>query len=324
MRSESSVFFSIIVPVYNVQDYLCQCVDSVLRQTFSSFELILVDDGSKDRSGILCDAYAKKDSRVLAVHQPNGGASAARNNGLKYASGSYILFLDSDDFYPESSFLWELSEKAQNKDIICFNYARFSDHLHPVLLNFPEVKTAESEGVLLELVKRNAFTSSPCLKAVKRSLLLENRIFFEEGTSGEDIEWNAKLMLAAQSVALAPDCVYAYRIRQSSITQNISSGYVDMLLRIVRRLAENLQEGEVDLARAYNSYVAFQYCTILINARLCKPRLTREKMGQIRELSWLLQYDANRIVKLVHRVYRILGFEITSWLLLIYFKLFCN
>ena len=96
-----------------------------------------------------------------------------------------------------------------------------------------------------------------------------------------------------------------------------------MLLRIVGRLASALESGDDDLSKAYNSYVAFQYCTILINARLCKPQLSREKWEEIRQLSWLLQHDANRIVKLIRIVHDILGLKITSWLLLIYFKLFC-
>lgn len=323
MSNCTEPIFSVIVPVYNVEDYLEECVNSVLCQTLPDFELILVDDGSKDQSGAICDAYAVRDSRVRVRHQQNAGASAARNNGLKHAKGEYILFLDSDDFYPQKDFLETVFNLSGGKDIVCFNYARFKDKLQSMLLHYPR-QVAENDTMLLRLVEQNAFTSSPCLKAVKRQLLLKNGIVFEEGTSGEDIEWNAKLMLAAESVALAPDSVYAYRVRESSITQNISPAYVDMLLRIVRRLSSDLLEGDSDLAKAYNSYVAFQYCTIMVNARLCKPALSREKLREVKELAWLLRYDSNRIVKLIRMVYRFLGFEITSWLLLIYFKFFCN
>ena len=92
------VFFSVIIPVYNVGDYLRECVQSVLSQDFASYEIILVDDGSTDGSGLLCDEFAKTDFRVQAVHQENQGQSAARNHGLQIASGKYILFLDRDDF----------------------------------------------------------------------------------------------------------------------------------------------------------------------------------------------------------------------------------
>lgn len=89
---------SIIVPVYNVEAYLCRCIDSILAQTFTDFELILVDDGSPDNCSSICDEYAKKDSRIVVVHKENGGLSDARNTGLDIAKGEYIGFVDSDDF----------------------------------------------------------------------------------------------------------------------------------------------------------------------------------------------------------------------------------
>ncbi len=318
------VFFSVIVPVYNVQEYLETCVKSVLEQTFDHFELILVDDGSKDQSGALCDALAEKDPRVTALHQENQGASAARNHGLRSARGRYILFLDSDDFYPQRDLLENIRKKSDGHDVVCFNYARYTDRLMPPLIRFPEKVPTDRDELLLELVKQNAFTSSACLKAVKRSLLTERGIEFEEGTSGEDIAWNARLMEAARSVALAPDCVYAYRVREGSITQTVSPEYVKMLLRILRNLTAAPAEGTKPFCDAYNGYIAFQYCTVLINGRLCRPRLDKETMDKIREMAWLLEYDCNRIVKLIHSVYRVLGFEITSRLLLIYFKIFCK
>ena len=96
---------SIIVPVYNVEKYLPTCVDSILCQTFTNFELILVDDGSTDRSGIICDEYEKKDTRVKVIHKENGGLSSARNAGLYIAKGKYIGFVDSDDFIDKEMYI---------------------------------------------------------------------------------------------------------------------------------------------------------------------------------------------------------------------------
>ena len=98
-------FFSIIVPVYKVEAYLPQCVASVLSQTFSDFELILIDDGSPDGCGALCDRYAREDSRIRVVHKKNGGLSSARNSGLRIASGEAIVFLDSDDYWDDPNAL---------------------------------------------------------------------------------------------------------------------------------------------------------------------------------------------------------------------------
>ena len=95
---ENQALISVIIPVYNVEEYLCECVDSVLVQTYQNFEIILVDDGSTDSSGRICDEYAEKDSRISVIHQENRGPSKTRNTGLNNANGKYIYFLDSDDY----------------------------------------------------------------------------------------------------------------------------------------------------------------------------------------------------------------------------------
>ncbi len=320
---DNRTVFSIVVPVYNVRDYLEECVDSILRQTFPDYEVILVDDGSKDGSDKLCDLLAARDPRILVHHQENQGPSGARNAGLKLAQGQYVLFLDSDDFYPQGDFLERVFEAAANADIVCFNYARYTDRLLGNMLNFPE-ENIIGDALLLELTRRNAYQSSACSKAVKRSLLTDNGIYFEQGILSEDIEWSAKVMRCAQSVAIAPECVYAYRVRQGSISKTVSPKHVEDQLTVISRLAEGTPERSLDFQNAYHGYVGFQYSTLMINARLSKPRISPEQMKRVRELSWLLQYDSNGIVKLIHNVCRILGFEITSRLLLIYFKLFCK
>lgn len=105
------MFFSVIIPIYNVEDYLEQCVNSVLNQTYKDLEIILVNDGSKDKCPEMCDDFAKKDERILVLHKKNGGLSSARNFGMDHASGKYILFLDSDDYWSEKEALNKLHEE---------------------------------------------------------------------------------------------------------------------------------------------------------------------------------------------------------------------
>ena len=120
------MFFSVVVPVYNVKNYLAQCVNSVLRQSFEDFELILVDDGSKDGSGALCDAYARDDARVKVLHKENGGQSTARNAGIRAASGQYAVFLDSDDFIDSPDFFAELHDALkEGADVAVFRYYKY-------------------------------------------------------------------------------------------------------------------------------------------------------------------------------------------------------
>lgn len=315
-------FFSIIIPVYNIQEYLEECVSSVLSQTFQKFELILVDDGSTDESGRLCDQLAQTDGRIQVVHQANRGSSGARNRGLEQAAGQYVLFLDGDDFYPQDHFLEEIYLASENKDVVCFNYARYTNKLLKKLIVFPEPEE-RLDRLWSAMIQNNAYTSSACLKAVKRSLLLKNAIAFEEGVTCEDIEWCAKVMCSAKSLALVPDCVYAYRVRPGSTTQRISTGHIKSQLHILGKIAAAEVQGSEMFQNAYRGYVAFQYCTVLINLRLCRPKIDKHTRQQVKELSWLLDYDLNQSVHLIHRVYRMVGFEITSWLLVIYFKLFC-
>ena len=108
------MYFSVIVPVYNVEKYLSECIDSILCQTFTDFELILVDDGSKDKSGEICDQYAQKDSRIKVIHKENGGLSDARNFGTAASNGKYIVYLDSDDYISDDNFLSLIYEKSQD------------------------------------------------------------------------------------------------------------------------------------------------------------------------------------------------------------------
>lgn len=318
-------FFSIIVPVYNVKDYLMECIESVLCQDFSNYECILVDDGSTDGSGELCDEMVRRDKRLRVYHQENRGVSAARNRGMQMAGGTYILFLDSDDFFAESNFLSMLAAGCRNADVVLFNYARFTDRLLPPLLHFPqEPLLEEKDAFLLDLVSRNVYTSSAWNKAVRCDFLRKTGIQFEIGTLSEDIAWSAAIMLEARSWAVVPGCTYAYRVRNGSITHTISLTHVQMQLRIILKLVEDGTSLLGTMREAYFGYVSFQYCALLINIRLCRPSPGPAYLEKIRDMDWLLQYDTNRTVKLIHRVYQHLGFRATSWLLLVYFKIFCK
>ena len=116
---DNNPLFSVIVPVYNAEKYLSRCIDSILNQTYQNFELLLVDDGSKDKSGSICDKYGKTDSRVIVIHQSNSGPGTARNNGLHNAKGRYIIFVDSDD-YLDSTYFEVVAENINEYDLLSF------------------------------------------------------------------------------------------------------------------------------------------------------------------------------------------------------------
>lgn len=117
---------SVIVPVYNVEKYLSQCLDSIIHQTYKNLEIILVDDGSTDSSGLICDNYSQKDKRIKIIHKCQGGLSDARNAGLKIATGEYISFIDSDDFIDKNMYSILINNTQKyNSDIVWFNYYNY-------------------------------------------------------------------------------------------------------------------------------------------------------------------------------------------------------
>ena len=120
--------FSFVIPVYNAEKYLEECVASITNQSYKNIEILLVDDGSKDTSGIICDRLSKKDARIRVIHKKNEGPGSARNIGVKYATGNFIIFCDADDYYSDNDFLKLIAVKVDdNTDIVVFNYLTLYD-----------------------------------------------------------------------------------------------------------------------------------------------------------------------------------------------------
>lgn len=308
---------SIIIPVYNVEEYLDKCVESVVNQSFRDIEVILVDDGSTDTSGSICDSWAEKDDRVKVIHNPNGGLAEARNCGTQIAKGEWLLYLDSDDWYEKANHIELLVNQADslNSDVVCFNYKRF--YTHKGSFSAPAYKTDSKTPSAEYLTDKKIYTSSACSKLIKRSLVAKNGLHFEKGRLSEDIEFSGLLLLLAQNITFCPDAFLVYRSRSNSITASMSKKHVSDLIYIVKKLSEYQNR-----TPAFNSYLAFQYCTILINAHLAK--VDKATFQEIFNLKWLLKYDSGLIVKLVHTLSRITGIRVCSYILYLYFKYFLN
>ncbi|EOE6412148.1 glycosyltransferase family 2 protein [Enterococcus hirae] len=212
---------SIIVPVYKVEKYLKKCVDSILAQTFSDFELILVDDGSPDNSGRICDDYAKKDARVRVVHKQNGGLSSARNAGIEVAKGKYLGFVDSDDYIAED--MYELLYKAIIKEeadlSICGIYDVYEGK-DPIIK--PTIKkTVTAEEALLLILQGNIISVHAVNKLYKRELF--STIRYPEGKYHEDSFIIVDLLNQCHKVAIDSEQKYYYYHRLGSInTENFS------------------------------------------------------------------------------------------------------
>lgn len=228
--------YSVIIPVYNAEKYLAPCIESVLNQNGEkTFEIILVNDGSKDGSAAICDRYVAQDARIRAIHQLNQGVSAARNAGLNAAAGQYVLFLDSDDCWDPKLLECVSPVAAENADMIEFGSCRFAEDViikkeTPVCISSGEsgldyVARHEKAGVMVNV--------SACMVVFRREFLLENGLKFTPNIGyGEDFYFCMQCLKKAQSVYSIPEALYWYRMNQESVTHTPSVKTVRDLLTV--------------------------------------------------------------------------------------------
>lgn len=218
------VNFSIIIPVYNVQEYLARCVESVVNQTYSKdhLQVILVDDGSKDHSGTMCDAFAAEYDFVEVCHKENGGLSDARNYGMERATGEYILFLDSDDYLSTDActkFAETIAVQPEKPDVVAAGMVK---HIDDTKVNIDRISAGHllmtGEAFLEKELAGGKFCVAACSYVFKRSLLAENEISFWKGILHEDEDFTPRALLAAKTVLSTNISFYHYVIRENSIT----------------------------------------------------------------------------------------------------------
>ena len=237
---------SVIVPVYNTRDCLKRCVDSILNQTYQNLEVLLVDDGSTDGSGQLCDAYAKQDNRVRVYHKENGGASSARNLGMQNAIGDYISFIDSDD-YIDSDVYQMMIELIQEKDLPIVQISRderdeAGGRLEDVCIPPKEVRLCDTETFIKELLLHQADCSF-CTKLVKREPLLKHR--FPEGELNEDFKLLVELFVQEKEikeVGILPKQGYHVICRSDSTTRKRSEDSFSRVFMDIVNNADHMQQ----------------------------------------------------------------------------------
>ena len=217
--------FSVIIPVYNVENYLDRCVESVCRQIYQNFEIILVDDGATDNSGKMCDEWAKKDSRIKVIHQANKGLPGARNSGLKIATGDFIFFLDSYDFIEKEFLFKTLNYMRRGYDICSFCARRVDEEGKYIYdMRFPEgigeqrFTEQNREIFILNTLLQYKVGWEACFGVFRRDFLSINNIFFYEDVKfAEDMLFTFECMLKVGNYIKIPDILYDYTQRNSSI-----------------------------------------------------------------------------------------------------------
>lgn len=211
---------SVIVPVYNVEKYLPRCLDSIIKQSYADLEIILVDDGSSDNSGIICDEYAKMDTRIKVIHQENGGLSSARNTALDACTlgGDYISFVDSDDWL-EPGFYDFIAENSSNFDILIFDYFLAYEDSKKVIYQFSEDQELDTAKCLLEMSKFNV-PSFVWNKIFSKKLF--EKIRFPVGRYYEDQAVMHLLIDKAEKIFYQHKALYNYYQNEKSISHSVN------------------------------------------------------------------------------------------------------
>ena len=305
--------FSIILPVYNVDKYLSACIDSILSQTFSDYEIILVDDGSTDSCPQICDEYAEKNKCVKVIHKENGGLSDARNVGLKVAQGDYVFFIDSDDYLIDNTVLQLINEKLDNEpDIVCFGSIKWFESTGKLSVSneigIIDTNDRSSNEVLFDLIDKNRFATSAWSKVIKRSLLINNHIEFEKGLLGEDNDWYYKVVCHLTTIKIINKPLYVYRQRTGSITKTYTYKNLEHLLWIIEKWEKFVNDGLMTgNKQVIRNDLARQYCNAIIGYSSLVH--TKEYYPRLKSINYLLQFSNNQRVKTFRLMNRFLGLK---------------
>ena len=276
MQEKKNPAVSVVIPVYNVEAYLCECVDSVLAQTMQDFEIILVDDGATDSSGRICDEYAAKHPNVRVIHRENGGLSEARNTGLDAATGEYVYFLDSDDYIAPHSLehLVKIARKEQ-ADVVFFDASVFFTDCEPDPKVYRYERSREyaaknGRQMLLELLDTDEYRTAVPLMLFRQDYIRKHILRFRPGILHEDELFTFYVYHGDGVVAHCHEQLYARRMRQASIMTGSS----------MRRRYESMYLIYFELSELYRSKAIRDEA-----GRRYLARISRSVLAKYRQLS---------------------------------------
>lgn len=221
-KSNNEFLISIVVPVYNIEEYLYNCVDSIIKQTYRNIEIILVDDGSTDKSGIICDEFANRDERIKVIHKKNGGLSDARNAGIDAAKGEYIGFVDGDDYIDQKMYEILLSACIRNKAQIAMCGRKTVDengNIIKEMFTLADETLYTGKEAVEHLLRWDSCDSSACDKLYSR--ILFDKVRYPSGVMSEDYPVTSRLMISANMVVHVGHPLYNYVQRTESITHQL-------------------------------------------------------------------------------------------------------
>lgn len=314
-----ALFFSIIVPAYNVEKYIQDCVKSIIGQSFTQYEVLLVDDGSKDSTPELCEQISAQYKKVRVIHKENGGLSSSRNAGIRQAKGRYILFLDGDDELEDGGLeMLYRTIQSQGTPDICIGRLRivanqgtyFSVKDEPMELDETD---SHRRDEALQYILLRPYLHSACKVIVKRDFLEANSIYFKEGIYHEDELWVANVLVKIKTFCVCNHWFYRYKLNGNSImtTQNTQK----ILDRV--GIASDLWE----LAQAYSADdIAFAYLQSRVKNLVYSaftevlPYAQQDVKNVTNKIAVLADRDKTCISKIrIYPISKILGFRAAFW-----------
>ena len=311
---------SVIIPVYNVEAYLKKCVDSVLQQTYSDIEVILVDDGSTDSSGAICDEYALQDARVKVIHKENGGLSDARNQGMEVSSGDVISFIDSDDYVSHLflEILWEAMEKGDCDVAALKKCCDFWDGEDCAGLseikNVKNVEYCSSHEAVERMFYMDIETGAP-FKLYKRHTL--NNVKFPVGYYYEDVATTYKTFLNGKKAAIVDADIYAYRKRKDSICRQAFSEKKISALKIFDEILDDRRIIEAGLLRAAKARVYAMLFSVFLQIPKSQGKIRKKVWKKLCSVRWEILFDKSVLARRKNKyaaLVSLLGKGITSYL----------
>lgn len=295
---QNKQLISVIVPVYNVGEYLDECIESIVKQDYHDIEIVLVDDGSTDNSGDICDAWSLKDSRIKVLHKENGGLSSARNAGLSVADGEWIRFVDSDDVLPLNSLSYLMDFATQNVDMVAGRYRTFDATVPVIGGKSSGCMLLDGFSALCEMLYQRRLSSSSSDKIIRRKLF--DLVKFKEGIVYEDLECLARLLPLCREVAVISYIIYFYRKRPGSILSVFNRKRLDVLditdeiyTRMVERSDDRLIRAASDRMLSAN----FNIFLLLNKYGLANDRQTAQCWTVIKSLRATSLFNRNVRIK---------------------------
>lgn len=313
---------SIIIPVYNTSAYLVQCLESIVNQSATNYEILLINDGSTDGSGEICDRYSIMYKYIKVYHKKNEGLSLARNYGLNRANGIYVWYLDSDD-YLESNCINHLCNKLINfkPDLIMFNYKFiYNNNTERIAMNYSEIEGTliPSQKAMELLLKQPGFSWYAWSYITKRDIIVKNNLIFKPGILFEDVEASYKYLLSCNKILITNTVVVNYRFRRTdSITKTISiKSELDKITVISKNiLTINKSNINYSLKRALNNNFSLLYYNVLIMFYYLPLEDRYLLYDKLVDYQWVCEYTFSYPYKQIAILIRLTGIRFVSKLL---------